>query len=448
MFFWDWTYFLILPGLLLGLWAQAQVKGAYAAYSRKPTRLGRPACEVVDELLRRNGNDRVRIARTSGQLTDHYNPADETLNLSEGVYGSASVAALGIAAHEAGHAMQKLEGYAPLRLRSAVVPVVNIGSSLSTPLFILGLIFSWKPLVTVGIVLFSLSVLFAYKVGLFNIGAAGQYVMGAGASLYCALAWHLPWYVCMLAAVLAGALWGAVSGALKAYRNVNEVISCIMLNWIGLYLVNTLLSAVKDPASPYTLKLNNANPAALIPSLGLGQLFSKNRNVTIAIPLAIIIAVVIWVLLNKTRLGYELKATGLNKNAARYSGMREKYNTILTMAIAGALAGLGAAMFFLSGFEEWAVTQSAVPAMGFNGIAAAFLGGLHPIGALFSSFFIQHITAGGAYIDMTMYSSQISDFISAMIIYLCGFVLFFKHFLNRWLDRRDEMKLRKEAEKK
>lgn len=161
MFYWDWTYFLILPGLLLGLWAQAQVKGAYATYSRKPTRMGRPACEVVDELLRRNGNNRVRIARTSGQLTDHYNPADETLNLSEGVYGSSSVAALGIAAHEAGHAMQKLEGYAPLRLRSAVVPVVNIGSSLSTPLFILGLIFSWKPLVTVGIVLFSLSVLFA-----------------------------------------------------------------------------------------------------------------------------------------------------------------------------------------------------------------------------------------------------------------------------------------------
>lgn len=161
MFYWDWTYFLILPGLLLGLWAQAQVKGAYATYSRKPTRMGRPACEVVDELLRRNGNNRVRIACTSGQLTDHYNPADETLNLSEGVYGSSSVAALGIAAHEAGHAMQKLEGYAPLRLRSAVVPVVNIGSSLSTPLFILGLIFSWKPLVTVGIVLFSLSVLFA-----------------------------------------------------------------------------------------------------------------------------------------------------------------------------------------------------------------------------------------------------------------------------------------------
>ena len=117
------------------------------------------------------------------------------------------------------------------------------------------------------------------------------------------------------------------------------------------------------------------------------------------------------------------------------------------MGIAGALAGLGAAMFFLSGFEEWSVTQSSVPAMGFNGIAAAFLGGLNPIGAIFSSFFIQHITNGGAYVDMKMYSSQISDFISSVIIYLCGFVLFFKHCLNRWLNHRDEAALRKEGDK-
>ena len=109
---------------------------------------------------------------------------------------------------------------------------------------------------TAPLVMCSLSVLFAYKVGLFNIGAAGQYVMGAGASLYCALALHQPWYVCLLAAVAAGALLGALSGVLKAYRNVNEVISCIMLNWISLYGVNSLLSPVKDPASPYTLALS------------------------------------------------------------------------------------------------------------------------------------------------------------------------------------------------
>lgn len=161
MFVYDWTYLLIIPGLLLGLWAQHKVNSAYREYSKVATRLGRPASEVVAELLRRNGNTAVQVGHISGQLTDHYNPADETLNLSDGVYNSVSVAALGIAAHEAGHAMQKQEGYAPMRLRTAVVPVVNIGSSASTPLFILGLIFSWRPLIYLGIALFSLSVIFS-----------------------------------------------------------------------------------------------------------------------------------------------------------------------------------------------------------------------------------------------------------------------------------------------
>ena len=165
---------------------------------------------------------------------------------------------------------------------------------------------------TAPLLMCGLSVLFAYKVGLFNIGAAGQYVVGAGAALYCALAWNMPWYVCLLAAALAGALLACISGALKAYCNVNEVISCIMLNWISLYSVNSLLMNVKDGNSPYTIKLSQGNPNALIPSMGLETLFSNNRYVTIAIPMAIVVAILIWVLLSKTKLGYELKATGLN----------------------------------------------------------------------------------------------------------------------------------------
>ncbi len=161
MFYFDWTYLLIIPGLILGLWAQSRVNSTYQKYSRVATRLGQPASAMVADLLRRNGNHDVSIGRVSGNLTDHYDPRTEKLNLSDGVYNSASVAALGIAAHEAGHAMQKKEGYAPLRLRTAVVPMVNIGSSLSTPLFMLGLIFAWQPLVSAGIVLFSLSTLFA-----------------------------------------------------------------------------------------------------------------------------------------------------------------------------------------------------------------------------------------------------------------------------------------------
>ena len=299
----------------------------------------------------------------------------------------------------------------------------------------------------------SLSVLFAWKVGLFNIGAAGQYVIGAGACLYCGLKFGMPWYLCLLAAIVAAALKngtvlnytaaalvGAVSGALKAYFNVNEVISCIMLNWIGLYVVNMLLTDVKEQTTPYTKPLASTNKSALLPSMGLDRLFSNNDFVTIGLLLAVIAAVAIWILLEKTKFGYELKATGLNKNAAKYCGMREKTNIILTMMIAGGLAGLGAGIFYLTGIEQWMVQQTSVPAMGFNGIAAAFLGGSNPIGAIFASYFIQHITSGGTYVDKTMYCSQISDLISAFIIYLCGFVFFFRVRLNRYLDRRDERK--------
>lgn len=293
---------------------------------------------------------------------------------------------------------------------------------------------------TAPLVMCSLSILFAYKVGLFNIGAAGQYAIGAGLSLYAGLAWQLPWYVCIILACIGGALLGAVSGFLKSYCNVNEVISGIMLNWLALYTSNMMLTKVKETASPYTKNLINVNHSALLPNLGLDKLFNNNRYVTVSIPLSIIIAVLVWFVLEKTKFGYELKATGYNKHAAKYCGMKEKQNTILTLIISGALAGLGAAMFYLTGYEQWMCTQSSVPGMGFNGIAAAFLGGLHPIGAIFSSFFIQHITEGGAYVDKSMYCSQISDLISAIIIYLCGFVLFMKLFLNKWLNKREEKK--------
>ena len=181
-----------------------------------------------------------------------------------------------------------------------------------------------------------------------------------------------------------------------------------MLNWISLYAVNMLLGNVKETASPYTLTLASTNKSAILPSLGLGKFFSNNQYVTIAIPLVVIISIVVWVVLEKTKFGYELKATGFNKFAAKYCGMKEKQNIILTMVIAGGLAAMGAGMFYLTGFEQWQTTASSVPAMGFNGIAAAFLGGLNPIGAIFSSYFIQHITSGGAMWTRSMYSAQIS----------------------------------------
>ena len=299
---------------------------------------------------------------------------------------------------------------------------------------------------TAPLLMCSLSVLFVYKVGLFNIGAAGQYVAGACACLYAALYLHWHWLPCMLLAMAGGALLGTISGLLKSSFNVSEVISGIMLNWIALYITNMLLTNVKEATSPYTYQLKAEGPQAILPQISLSKLLSGNQYVTIAIPIAIVCAVVIWVVLSKTLFGYELKATGNNPNAAKYCGMAEKRNIILTLAIGGALAGLGASLLYQTGYEQWQCTYSSVPSMGFNGIAAAFLGGLSPIGSIFASFFIQHITAGGAYVDKSLYCSQISDLISAIIIYLCSFVLFFKTVLNSWIARHEEKKARKAAQ--
>ena len=141
--------------------------------------------------------------------------------------------------------------------------------------------------------------------------------------------------------------------------------------------------------------------------------------------------------MNKTTFGYELKATGNNKYAAKYAGMKDKRNIILTMAISGALASLGAAFFYLTGIENFK-TASSVPAMGFNGIAVAFLGGLNPIGVVIAGYFVQHITLGGSKIDTTYYNPQVADLMIAIIIYLCAFVLFFKQFMKKYLNKLTE----------
>ena len=293
---------------------------------------------------------------------------------------------------------------------------------------------------TAPLIMCSLSVLFAYKVGLFNIGVAGQYVAGACAALYFGLALRMPWWVCMIAAMLSGALMGALSGALKTYRNVNVVISGIMLNWIALYVTNMILSmdGLKNPMSPYTMQLRGVNPGALIPQMGLNTLFGNEKSVTIAIPMAVIMALIVWFLLNKTKFGYELKATGYNYHAARYCGMKENRNIIVTMMLSGALAGMGAALLYLTGIEEWETTISSVPAMGFNGIAVAFLGGLSPIGSILAAYFIQNITMGGGNVDLSVYCAQISSLISSLIIFLCAFVAFFKLAIQNHLRRREE----------
>lgn len=281
------------------------------------------------------------------------------------------------------------------------------------------------------LIMTGLSVAFAFKTGLFNIGAAGQYTLGAFGGLYCALILNLPWYVCLLASALFGAAWGAIPGVFKAYLNINEVITSIMFNWIGLYMVNEIIyargtGAMYDANNTRTWKVADRSPDSLIPSGGMAELF-HTPSTTISIFLAIAAAILIWVVLEKTTFGYELKAVGLNKNAARYAGINEKKNIILSMTIAGALAGFGAGLLYLSGGAEWnPLNTTSLPAMGFNGIATALLAASHPIGTIFSSIFISHITVGGSFLPTKYFPAEIADLISGIIIYLCAFAMLFR----------------------
>ena len=281
------------------------------------------------------------------------------------------------------------------------------------------------------LIMTGLSVAFAFKTGLFNIGAAGQYTLGAFGGLYCALILNLPWYVCLLASALFGTVWGAIPGVFKAYLNINEVITSIMFNWIGLYMVNEIIyargtGAMYDANNTRTWKVADRSPDSLIPSGGMAELF-HTPSTTISIFLAIAAAILIWVVLEKTTFGYELKAVGLNKNAARYAGINEKKNIILSMTIAGALAGFGAGLLYLSGGAEWnPLNTTSLPAMGFNGIATALLAASHPIGTIFSSIFISHITVGGSFLPTKYFPAEIADLISGIIIYLCAFAMLFR----------------------
>lgn len=162
-FFYDWTYILVLPAFIFAMWAQARVQGAFTRYSRVRAQSGITAAEVARDILMRSGLSHVKVEQTPGRLSDHYDPQSETLRLSSQVYSSSSLAALGVAAHEAGHAIQHAESYVPLAVRSSLVPVVNFSSQLAFPLFFIGLIFggSWSWLMTLGIWLFVAAVAFS-----------------------------------------------------------------------------------------------------------------------------------------------------------------------------------------------------------------------------------------------------------------------------------------------
>lgn len=308
-------------------------------------------------------------------------------------------------------------------------------------MFMIGeMLFEAAPLLMTG-----LSVAIAFKTGLFNIGAPGQYLMGTMASIVVALSvkstaasgfWV--WLLALVAGVLAGVIWGCIPGIFKALLGVNEVIVCIMTNWIAanivswVFKVNGQFINTAGGKSAYTLKtyVDGANYVRT-PKLGLDKIF-VGSNIDIGIFIATLVAIAIYIMMNKTTFGYELKACGSNREGARYAGMSAKRNIILSMAIAGGLAGLGAALYYLNGNIEFAWdTYSRLPDVGFNGIPVALLASNNPLGVIVSSIFLRYIDKGGFNLaGYTMYNEYVCDLIIAVIIYFAGFAKLIQTFLS------------------
>ena len=308
------------------------------------------------------------------------------------------------------------------------------------------MLFRATPLIMTG-----LSVAVAFKTGLFNIGAPGQYLMGTLASLCIALgipSSSVPagviWVLALLGGMLAGALWGAIPGLLKALLNINEVLACIMTNWIAANLVTWMFdisnfkNMVENTKSGYIYKTTYNGVAT--PKLGLDKLFPGSQ-INAGILLAILLAIVVYIIMQKTTFGYQLKACGSNRHAARYAGIPDKRNIVLSMAIAGALAGTGAALYWLSGNTEfyWTTYQS-LPAVGFNGIPVALLAINNPIGVIFAGIFMAMLDIVGMQLtNLTAYNEYITDVIIAVIVYLAAFSLVIRVMLVN-IRKRKELK--------
>ena len=305
------------------------------------------------------------------------------------------------------------------------------------------MLFRATPLIMTG-----LSVAVAYKTGLFNIGAPGQYLMGTMASLMLALGIPsdvvppaLIWVIAFLGGMAAGAVWGAIPGLAKAYLNINEVLASIMTNWIAANLVtwafdvSKFKNVVESTKSAYVYKTTFNGVET--PKFGLDDLFPGSQ-VNGGIIIAILIAILMYVIMTKTTLGYQLKACGSNRHAARYAGIKDKRNIVLSMAIAGALAAGGASLYYLSGNTEfyWSTYQS-LPDTGFNGIPVALLAANNPIGVIFTGIFMSMLDIAGVQLTaLTPYNEYITDVIIATIVYLSAFSLVIKMLLNGRKKRR------------
>ncbi|SHJ66864.1 ABC transporter permease [Parasporobacterium paucivorans] len=292
------------------------------------------------------------------------------------------------------------------------------------------------------LILTGLSVGLAFKTGLFNIGATGQYTVGAFVALVLGIQFQMPWYIGLIGAAAGGAVWGFFPGICKALFNVNEVITSIMFNWIGLFMTNLCFANMPKMLANYwgatnadrTANLTRANRSAVIPKMGLDGLFNSNY-MNISIFIAVLMAVAVYIVMQKTTFGYELKACGYNRDASTYAGINAKKNIVLSMVIAGALAGLAGGIYYLSGTAQYTIVKSLL-AMGFNGIPVALLATSNPVGIIFSGMFVSYIQVGGDSLQPE-FAKEIIDIIIAAIIYLSAFALLIRGLISKWISKKE-----------
>lgn len=363
-----------------------------------------------------------------------------------------------------------LVGFIAMLVIAAISPDINIGNAFKG----LGIILmgpfssgSAKYIITnfgdmifyaVPLIMCGLSVAIAFKTGLFNIGAPGQYYMGTLGALLVALSINtgggaggfFVWLLALIVGAAFGVIWGCIPGLFKALFGVNEVIVCIMTNWISANLVTWIFSAMPQLVNTGSGKSGYLITTALTgngtPTLGLDKIFSGSY-IDMGIFIAILLAIVIYVVLNKTTFGYELKACGYNRNASQYAGMNAKRNIVLSMAIAGGLAAIGGALYYLNpGIEfKFSSAYSALPNYGFDGIPAALLASNNPVAVIFTGIFLRYIAQGGDNLTSAKYNRYISDIIIALIIYFAGFSKLVRDFITNRIKKKKEKELQEAA---
>lgn len=291
------------------------------------------------------------------------------------------------------------------------------------------------------IILTGLSISFAFKTGLFNIGVVGQFTVGAVAAIFVGVRWtfladvagmNLHWPVALLVAMIVGGIWGAIPGLLKAYRNVNEVVAGIMLNYIGMYL--SIYFVMQNIFNATYARALSVAPSAELPTWGLDTLF-PSPNMNIGIVLALIAIIITHVILYNTKFGYEIKAVGFNRDASKYAGVNENRNIALSLIISGAIAGLAGAMVYLVAGKSFAVV-AVLEGQGFTGIAISLLGLTTPIGTFLVGIFYGVLQYGGYLIQGDLlggFKPEIVDVIIATIIYISALSLLVKMYLKKFI---------------